>query len=309
MRKNKLRTKGLDLYATYEIRGLNLDALINRARKRGIALYNVKKYGNKRLIVTVSFNQSQNFFAIAKELCYNIKKLGESGRAKFLLWMYRSLGVFIGSVLIIASAVYFDGVLLGVTYTGGGSIYKSEVAEYLSSLGIDKFSSFSSFDLQRLEDGILSSNPHLNFGSWKKGGSRLVIDLELKKEDVKTLDGNVYSMFSDVDGIIQSVNVYRGTAKVTVGQTVKKGDLLVDGYAVVKDQTVKINVLAAVTLTCQSQFNYIFDDDKSAEKAIMFAEQELSDKQITDSEVVVTRVDGRFNYSVKLSYLHVIYVG
>lgn len=309
MRKNKFYSKNLSLYTTYEIKGLNLDNLLNTAKKRGIALFNIKKYNNKRLIVTVSFNQSQNFFAIAKELCYNIKKVREGGKAKVLLSLYRSLGVLVGAIIFIAAAVYFDGLLFGITYTGSGSIYKSEVEEYLTSLKIVRFCRFSSFDLERLEDGVLSSNPHLSFVSCKKVGSRLVIDLELKKEDVKTLDGNVYQMISDVNGIIDSIKVYRGTAQVAVGQAVKKGDLLVDGVALIKEQTVKINVLASVTIVCQKEFNYLFDDDVSAEKALMFAEQELIDKQITDAKVDLTEVDGRYNYKVLLSYNHVLCVG
>lgn len=309
MRKNKFYPKSLSLYTTYEVNGLNLDNLINTARKRKIALFNLKKYHNKRLIVSVSFNQSQNFFAIAKELCYNIKKVRDGGKAKALLSLYRSLGVVFGCIIFIAATVYFDGLLFGITYTGGGSIYKGEVEEYLTSIGIERFTRFKNVDLQRLEDGVLSSNQHLSFVSCKKVGSRLVIDLELKKEDVKTLDGNVYAMISNVDGVVDSVKVYRGTAQVEVGQTVKKGDLLVDGVALIKEQTVKINVLASITIICQAEFNYLFDDEKSSSKAVMFAEQELCDKQITDSEITVSELDGRYNYKVKLSYKHVLCVG
>ena len=59
---------------TYKITGLNLDRLIDFAKKRGITLYNAKKFGNKRLIVSVSLKESKKFFAITKELCYNIKQ-------------------------------------------------------------------------------------------------------------------------------------------------------------------------------------------------------------------------------------------
>ena len=73
MRKNHVaypRIKGVK--RTFLIKGLNLDGLLNVARRKGIALYSVKKLGGKRMIVTVNLSESQKFFAIAKNLCYNI---------------------------------------------------------------------------------------------------------------------------------------------------------------------------------------------------------------------------------------------
>ena len=56
MRKNQVDRKGLKLiYTTYEIKGLNLDRLINVVEKRGITLYDVKKTSNKRLVLSVNF--------------------------------------------------------------------------------------------------------------------------------------------------------------------------------------------------------------------------------------------------------------
>ena len=75
MRKNNFNAKVLEryYYSVFEIKGLNLDRLIETLKKRGITLYNVKKKANNRLIVTISAIDSQKLFAISKELCYNIK--------------------------------------------------------------------------------------------------------------------------------------------------------------------------------------------------------------------------------------------
>ena len=309
MRKNKVCRTNLAINCTYRVEGLNLDRFINYAKKQGITLYNAKKVGNKRLIVTVSFNQSKKFFAIAKELCYNIKKLRDGGKALPFLNLYRLLGVFIGCIIISITATYCNDLLFGVSFTGSGSLYKREVLTYLSQRGIVPFARFSSFSTERLEDEILASNPHLSFVSCKKSGARLIIDLELCKDKTNMLNGNVYSMVSDVDGSVESVKAYRGTAVVQVGDTVKAGDLLVDGYAVIKDQTVRINVLASVTLICQRDFTFTFDTEFEQERAIIFAEQQLFGKEIVDSNVIVSEKGSQYIYTVNLRYRHVLCVG
>ena len=307
--KHKIDRTDLTLNCTYKIEGLNLDRFINYLKKEGIALYNIKKLANNCLIVTVSFNQSQKFFAIAKKLCYNIKKVRDGGKALPLLKLYRMLGVFIGCVLIFVTTWLCDGLLLGVSYSGSGSLYQREVSAYLLERGIVPYTRFSNFSTQRLEDEILASNPHLTFVSCKKVGCRLVVQLELSKDKVGTLNGNVYSLVSDESGTIESLKVYRGTAIVSVGDKVQSGDLLVDGFAVIKEQMVKINVLASVTLICESEYNLTFDTDKERESALIFAEQQLFGKEIVDSVITISKNGQKFDYKVNMYYRHVLCVG
>ena len=64
---------------TYCIKGLNLDNFLNTVRLRGIDLFDVKKTARNRILVSVNLASSEKFFAIAKELCYNIKKVRDKG--------------------------------------------------------------------------------------------------------------------------------------------------------------------------------------------------------------------------------------
>ena len=137
----------------------------------------------------------------------------------------------------------------------------------------------------------------------------MIIELELSKDKVNTLNGNEYCLISDVNGVIENLKVYRGTATFSVGDYVNEGDLIVDGYALIKEQTVKQNVIAWVSVICQSEFIYTFDTDTEKEKALMFAEQQLLDKEIVDQTVAVNKNGEKYDYIVKLSYRHVLCVG
>ena len=309
MRKNSGDRKNLGVYIFYEIRGTNVDTLLNTAVRRGVALYKVKKFGRKRLRVGVNFGQSEKFFAIAEELCYNIKKVGGGGTLYPLKKLLASFGLIIGGAIFILCSVIGGDLLLSVSFTGSGKVYQREVSEYLVKNGVQKYSRFSSIDLKSLEDGILAENPHLSFAGCSRRGNVLIVDLALSKDGVEKLDGNVYSLISDVSGVVESVKVYRGTALVNVGDKVNKGDVLVDGYVTIKEQTLKINVLACVSVIVEECGEYRSAKDDEEEKAALFALVDADDVEVLSVDVQKTCVGEEYLYKTTVKYRRILYAG
>lgn len=310
MRHGKSGGKGLaEIYSVYEIRGLNLDRFINVVKKRGVDLFDIKKYENKRLIVSVSYRDGEKFFAIAEDLCYNIKKVREKGKGYPLLALARSFGFIVGAAAFIMLSVFFNDVIFAFSFSGSGKIYYREVEAYLNKNGVYAFTRFSKIDTEKLEDGILADNPHLSFVSCLKRGNRLEISLALSQEKVGTLSGDVYELRADASGIVEKIKVYRGTAVVSEGDAVAAGDLLVDGYATVKDQTVKINVLASVAVIVSERFVYHSQKACEEENAVVLALSAYEDKEILNTAVVKTQENGLFVYEVTVEYRRVVYAG
>ena len=179
---------------TYRIKGLNQDRLIESLKKRGITLFNVKKINNKLMYISVNLNQSKNFFAIAKELCYNVKKVRYFGKGLFAYSLLKNAGLVIGALLFIAVAVVSNDFVFSIDFSGTGSVCHKEVRQYLNSCGVTERARFSSFSLEELEDGILASNPNLTFASATKKGNSLKVYLVLKTQPPQTLGGNVGSV-------------------------------------------------------------------------------------------------------------------
>lgn len=308
MRKNKSVRTSLGVLVNYRIKGLNLDGFINLVKNRGIELYNLKKRGNKELCLSVKFNQCAKFFAIAKEMCYNIEKVGESGKGYPVLALYRSVGV-IACIAVFTAIVYLaSDFIFAFNFTGSGSVYAREIKEYLSSRGIIEFSRFSNIDLPRLEDEILAENKNLSFVSVQKKGNRLIVNSATSTSNTERLNGNVYSLTADQDGVVEKIKVYRGTALVKVGQAVKKGDLLVDGQVVVKEQTLKTNVIAYLSLVCEKKCEYRSQSAGEEQKAIIIAESEFLEEPL-GSTVSVRFENGQYIYTVSVSYRKILYAG
>ena len=310
MWKNKVDRKSLGgVKETYLVEGLNLDRLINTAKNRGLTLENVKKTSNRRLIVSLSLRDSKKFFALNKELCYNIKKIRQSGRALPLLKAWQRLGVVVGAIIFVVSTCFFNDLIYGFSFCGSGSVYEKEVLYYLNQMGVKQYARFSSFDFERIEDEILAKNKNLSFVSISKNGNRLNIESSLASDNVDRLNGNVQQVISEVDGVIEKINVYRGTALFKKGDLVKKGDKIVDGYMTIKEQVVKINVLANITIIATEQFYYSSNLDNEEEKAFLLAKATLYDKEIIEHETQKIQKENQFDYLTTVKYRYVLYVG
>lgn len=303
-RKNEQSVKSV-----YLIKGLNLDRFINAVQRRGIALFDIKKLKDKRMLVTVNFSDSEKFFAIAKEMCYNIKKIRYKGKGYPIFYLLKNFGLVIGVAVFIAVAVFFNDVVFEISFNGNGSVYGREVKEYLQTLGIKEYSRFSDIDVKGLGDKILKNNNHLSFATCKKNGNRLEIELILSKDNVDSLKGNVYELKADVDGVIEKMKVYRGTALFSEGDSVRKGDLLVGGYVIIKEQTVEVNILAWVTIVTQEKFVFYSDKKGMESVAQALAEQELGDKEVVKSNTTVRKIKDKYEYTTVLSFRRVYFSG
>ncbi len=296
---------------TYKIEGLNQDRLISALKKRDFVLYDIKKPNNRQMYITVNLNQSKNFFAIIKNMCYNIKKVRFSGKALPVYKLAKNLGLLLGAFAFVVIAYLSGDLIFDISYSGSGSIYQREIEQYLSSRGVGKFCAFSSFSLSELEDDVLASSEHLTFVSLEKKGNTLSVYSSLKTDKVQTLAGDKTELIAIESGVLESLKVYRGTALYNVGDRVERGANLVGAFVQIKDENIPSSVLAYATIISEKQFTYLLDGDNAMDKAELFAIEELSNREVLKAipELVGERGQGKYEYLVKVEYRTVLYAG
>ena len=317
MRKNKRDRKGLGVYYVYRVEGLNLDNLVNNLKNRSVSFKDVKKTGNKRLYIAVNHADIENFFAITEEMCYNIKYIRTVGKWRFLLTLRNNLGLLIGALVFLFSAAITDDVIFKVEYTGTGSVYKREIDDYLRGQDVKPLSRFSGIDLPTLADRILAFSDDLSFAECYKCGNRLVVDTALSEKPLKTLGKNTETLASDIDGVIESVKVYRGTALKKAGEPVAVGEEICSGIVVVKDKTVKAGVIATVSVKAKFYYEYYSKTDGDEDLAELFALITLGDKNVISVETEIfpptedaaceTEADNDYRYKVTVTYRKLFY--
>lgn len=307
MRKNNGVAKKLGIYAHYEVKGLNQDYLISLLGRKGIGLYNVKKISNKKMRFSVKVNQVEKFFAIIDNLCYNIKRIRLHGKTMPFYLALRNFGVVLGTIIFFVFSAVCNGYLYEVEFIGNGKILEREVTSFLEENGVKKYSKFSDIDLSEISDKILASNPNLTFASCEKHGNKLVVELVLSENASKSTIGAETQIVSDVKGVIEDIKVYRGTPVKNVGDTVDVGELIVDGTATVKEEIIKVNPIAYVSVLTESKLEYFSKEERAEEIFSATAESENSDKDVVSTSVEKESCDGGYRYIVTIKYRHVIY--
>ena len=297
---------------TYKVKGLNQDRLIEKLKKQGIVLCNLKKVDNKLMYISVNLNQSKKFFAITKELCYNVKRIRNEGKGAFFYYLLKNAGLIVGAIVFVVALVVCNDYVFRIDFHGSGAVYQREVREYLYSQGVKERAKFSTFSLQTVEDGILASNPNITFASAVKKGNTLSVYLVSKVAKPQVVE-KVSELKSTVNGVVERVKVYRGRALVKEGDSVEIGQLLVDGQVQIKEQTLSMNVLACVTVRVQESFVCTFDNKDSGDLAIIYATEHLGEKEIVDTKVsvqeILTENGLNYQYTVQTQYLCQLYAG
>ena len=262
--------KGL-LRCNFTVENVTDDMLVEFLHKKGVSIFKYKKVRENTVKICIDYCDRHKFFAISKNMCYNIKKESYLGFLSPLVYACKNIGIFLGITAFLILSFYFDNLLLDIKCTGTGACFSSKIIETASLNGASKYSKFSKLNLKELESTILSSNSRLSFVTCKKSGNVLVIDSVLNIDEQDILQENIKDVTSTRSGIVESVEVLRGTALVEKGDTVNVGDVLIGAYMIGKNEEVyPTYVVGKVSIITQETFEYDFDS--VSEELIKIAE-------------------------------------
>ena len=317
-------------YIKLVVTGVNLNLLINRMQNEGICIKNLKKTHPKRIRFCLPVKHQHKFFAIVKDLCYNdftiqkyknpktpvfvgggytIYKLGEGGLGYPIRFLTQNLGVLIGTLIFSVGVFFANDLVLDVRCVGQASWLFPQVQTILEEQGVKKWGRFSNIDLTAVGNLIVTNTPTISFAQCVKRGNVLYVELQPAKQPVTVLDQTVQKLFSDVDGVVSQIKVYRGTAAVKQGDLVKKGDLLVDGFCKIKDFITPCTVLASITLDCEYVGEVILDKDNQQDLATSLVLGQLPELSIKNIKVKKSVAESGVIYQVIVSYTHTVTAG
>lgn len=268
-------------FIRYRVSGLNLNYLLNFLKKEGFSLYKIVHIDQKNVEFSIEAVKKQNFFAKIENLCYNVSCIKEHGFFYPIKQLFKKVGVLLGIIIFIFLNAICSNTFFSVDYYGTGAIYFEDANQVLQSLDIKKYSFITAQKLKRAETEIYKTCDKFSFVSIKKQGTRLRVNLVLSKNSEIYIDTEKKQITAPCDGVVETIKVYRGTALFCVGDSVKKGDVLIDGYNEIKDNKIETYVLGIITLICE--YECVFEgEENQTEQAVIFAKESLGDAEIID---------------------------
>ncbi|MBR4539290.1 MAG: sporulation protein YqfD [Clostridia bacterium] len=210
------------------ITGLNVEKLINEARKRGLTLQRARREQNRAMTVDVSPRDCRTLQALAREMGY------ETGPAEplglLLLWkrIGRRPGLWTGVVIGTVLLIWSMGYVWQVRVENAGP-YAGEVRLFLEENGIRPGIRRSVVDLQALREGLEWRLPKVKWVRAEWAGVALCLRIEEGTPPPEMTDLLAGDVVATEDGLLKRLTVYAGTPEARPGDLVKEGQVLIRG--------------------------------------------------------------------------------
>ena len=193
---------------------------------------------------------------------YRNEKRVRLGFLKLLENYRKRIGLAVGFLLAVALLVFSSLFVWDITIDGTDRISEQTILRALESRGLHLGAFIPSVDTENAEEYLILDVDGLSFVSINLRGTVVQVEVRERKKNTEIVDTQTPSnLIAAVDGQIEALRITGGATTVKLGETVKKGDLLVSGiidsaalgYRLVRSRG---EVLARTTLTYHVEIPY-----------------------------------------------------
>ena len=213
---------------TLLIRGLPVIMVFQLCERERIALYNVQKISYCELRIQTDALSAKRLYRLLRQERFAVKFLHKHGSAALIDHLiHRAVlpAVVIGCLVLVFTATQF---VWDVRFEGFSQIDSFEVMEMLENMGLRKGAYLPGLDFLAMEDAIESAFEQTLWTNIEVDGSRVTVRAEERSTAALQKDETgICDLVAKKDGYIENLFVYKGTAMVKKGQTVRKGETLV----------------------------------------------------------------------------------
>ena len=285
-----------------ELKGSMPERALLRFKRANIAVYDVKKKGNDKLLFSVADKDLSRALALYPKQGtslhdyrpYTLRQKGVRGLWRDVWSTVGRVGLWLGALLFCALTLYADSYVFTIEFVGS-TAYVREAKIALAEAGIKPFSRYKK-SAEDLVCAKLLSLSGVEFCSVQKSGGRVRVEMRTNDLARQTLQQG--SMRAKHGGIVVKTAVLRGTPLKKVGDSVAVGEALAgDWFTTQSGEQVRVEIIARVQIACTYQAVFKVDDEKTA-LANAYLEVGVTDVEFTQKQVENT-ADG---YRVSLAY-------
>ena len=224
-------------YVRFSIRGDFPERLLNQLALSGVSVWGIERHGSEISACILKKNYLKIRQYRMKNKVYT-KVLSRHG-LPFKAYRYRfRVGFAAGLLIYFAALVFLSSFVWNIRVVGIEKLTEAEVLTACSKLGLYEGRLKKEIDAENLRTRLALELPEISWASVNLEGVRATVNISeisaLKNPPIEDCN-----LIAERDGIITKFEVTSGTITVKLGQTVKKGDLLVSGITEYKDGTYK----------------------------------------------------------------------
>ena len=274
------------LFVKIKATGDGAERIAVAAMERKIFAKNVK-YVKNGCFLTIDAVDEQKFFAISRNMCYNVERIGYTGRFAFFKKLLKSAGAVFGAAAFITFVCLCDAVVGEIVYKGDAAAFRRQIVSVLKLNGVEK-GKICKADCSSLGEKIVISTDGISYATVTKSGRRIIVDVKSDEEKLDPIDVSKDEILSPADGKILRLNVLSGIAVVKIGDEVKKGQPIISGQYVHDDKTIKTYALGEAVIETKFVCEY-----ESAGKGKQYENRAvaLGKAKLGETEIISTAVE------------------
>ena len=274
------------LFVKIKATGDGAERIAVAAMERKIFAKNVK-YVKNGCFLTIDAVDEQKFFAISRNMCYNVERIGYTGRFAFFKKLLKSAGAVFGAAAFITFVFLCDAVVGEIVYKGDAAAFRRQIVSVLKLNGVE-IGKICKADCSSLGEKIVISTDGISYATVTKSGRRIIVDVKSDEEKLDPIDVSKDEILSPADGKILRLNVLSGIAVVKIGDEVKKGQPIISGQYVHDDKTIKTYALGEAVIETKFVYEY-----ESAGKGKQYENRAvaLGKAKLGETEIISTAVE------------------
>ena len=217
-------------YVNIKIEGFYIERFINICKSKDILLWNMKREKSSILYANIGINDFKIIKNIARTSNCNIK-LNKKMGLPFVFNKYKKRKVFfILLLLVLVILLISSNYIWNIEIIGDSEINKNEIIEELKNKGLSIGIAKNKLDVKSVINDIRMEREDIAWMGIDIKGTNAIVEIVKTDEKPEIVKSDEYcNIISEKSGIITKINVSNGTAKVKIGDIVKKGDVLVEG--------------------------------------------------------------------------------
>ena len=215
-------------YLIVAVQGRNTEKFINLANSQHIPLWDVQRAAEGAYFKV----ELDHFFALrhlAKRTHCRLQIVRKAGLPFFCHRFTRRRGLLLGCSLFIVALYLLSSFIWFVEVQGNENLEADYIRHLATQAGAAPGLFKESLDKNAVISQMLLAEPRLEWVGLHLQGTKLVIEIveEIKSPPLSAAHAHLVAA---KDGLVTDVLVIVGEAKVEVGETVKRGQLLIEGY-------------------------------------------------------------------------------
>lgn len=226
------------------LEGVNIKRLLKNIIKNNIEIYEFNQISHKNIEFTINSNKFKQLKPLLKDYRYSIKNYYGFSCLKRFAFLH--MGLVVGLFLFFSFLFLNSNFLSKIVINGTNRIDDNNIISFLRERNIKTNSFFCNVDTEKLEIELENHFTDISFISIIKKGTNIILNIKEKlyaDEIIKSQD-----ILSKFDGQIVKIELKQGTSRVKVGDSVKAGDILVEGVIINNGTEVQCKAIAEITM-------------------------------------------------------------